>query len=1797
MPIASSAKVDIQDVRAMMRKIEAQFDETAAQLEAAARAMKDQRRLPDPTLENLIETTRTRFTALRAAHEAFGQWQGEGTPSLSDLESLLSAHESLQVAEKTRDALVSALSKLKTLSSHATKDAASIERLLAWIDEIEVRWQEEPIESIPELSDYTKKTGLLFYLISMIERGSDLEDEDWEHGDRQIRAFDAALSTGLIRGRLYFDTEKASSPKPEEALSPPKTEPAASAKGLVSAVATDVSALPEDSASASGVATAVKEPHLIPLKEPPLGSSEETAASPADSAPLVLPSKQTDTDDRPIDAASEVLRPDLDPEHALVTTQIWKLLGADRLGLGIHLSQALEHHGGGLPACPGSEWFYALLLAPYVAQGHVELNAEYGRCIESIESDFARLDASDSAFQWAGQLLLLAVAMRPSLLVPSTRAPSLLQKFSMPKTSALMQLKEDLLAFTRLGFQMTPNLIRGQQERTAWSREFDELRAEVKEWWGRNQSVRFSYEATTKIWHRWLNEKGLLGSGLRAIVADDRAQLGLVRGLSKKITGGRWVQDQANRADQDIRGRWAKLRKLEASAYRTLNRHVDEVQGFFVRWQSFVDDEPTEAREYQFKSASQCRKRLIEHLPAAQEEIQHVIEEQAGHPVGQAAGALKRQVSALERLFDDRGQEAPKMDLNWLRYGELLGLDLELELVRTVPVADVDSAAVPELLKAAKSSRPTPEVIFEHCCARGAHDRTQWILELAEQGVLADLKPEKLREQRQVLIEKDRAQLEQDVHKGRRQVEDGAANGLLEESTRSEFMSFLESVDPQKALNFSRVGRVLDRIGQRIEEKRAEAMQRVRKQIEAAHEVPARRRQRIIDELENGLIEAAREMLELAKRNEPEETIGDKIELFEGFFPKFVRDFTERYQAQRRNLLAIFEQLKPQGAVDSDVADAVEDWRRAGLKPPGREAVKPLKEVLSALMTFIGLDAVKVTATKPTDVDWARGFEVTGIEIADRDRCAVPLFGSKAKGNYRLLCIWNQTSEEGLLRLLKRQPNDLATIVFCFGLFDESKRRRFSRGLRSQRQLVLFIDDAGLIQLCLSARDRFDMAIRTSLPLGSSNPYTTTPGVVPPEMFYGRRSELDDVCDPMGTCLVYGGRQLGKTALLRYVMARKHAPEQGLVVVYIDLNHEGIGASSPPSDIWRLIARELFEAKVLKKSTQSFESVRKGVLSWLSGGPRRRILVLLDESDQFFELDQQGASEDTKKTQASVYPNLQQIKGLMDKTDRQFKVVFAGLHNVQRMAKDPNTPLAHLGRPLCIGPLLENDEHRQAFELIVRPMATLGYRFESRALVYTILGHTNYYPSLIQIFCQHLVKYLRAKEFQWERCPPYPITRADIDNVLRIDDIRKDIVVRFYYTLDLDTRYRFLALVIAYGYVGDATSQAFEGLQLENIRNECMELWPQGFSKGSSLEDFNTLLDEMTGLGILRSQNGRFVLRNANVVKLLGTKEEIEDKLTDAAQQEPPPEYEPSTFRRAIKSANTRSPLTAQQESVVLAKDHGVSVIFGSRAAGIDKVAEALQTAPVENVTILPSIPGSNADFKAAFANHKEGVNVAILGPAPAWDLQALEYARGFVANKSSGKFKYRIVFLGDEQQAWAWCQVLSGTRERLRNQGRFGIHTLGPWSETALRRWGSEIGFGEMDSSGGRHVFFERTGNWGELIHEAARSVSFQQARWEKGLSLIEERVSSRSGIETWFWFPNEALSTLKVMADLEDEPVSCAELQDLIEEEEIAQHVPAVLEWIELVGHGRRIKGSQYQLGRFARRLLERIVDQDSA
>src|SRR5437588_9335084 len=117
----------------------------------------------------------------------------------------------------------------------------------------------------------------------------------------------------------------------------------------------------------------------------------------------------------------------------------------------------------------------------------------------------------------------------------------------------------------------------------------------------------------------------------------------------------------------------------------------------------------------------------------------------------------------------------------------------------------------------------------------------------------------------------------------------------------------------------------------------------------------------------------------------------------------------------------------------------------------------------------------------------------------------------------------------------------------------EQRRRDLAEMCWRKHRTFLVIDEAMVFFLCGERFKRLPVLFGCAFPFTVAEPYTTTSSLVPIEMFYGRDREREEVIKPSGSNLVYGGRQLGKTALLRDVERRYRDLDSGMIVRYIDL--------------------------------------------------------------------------------------------------------------------------------------------------------------------------------------------------------------------------------------------------------------------------------------------------------------------------------------------------------------------------------------------------------------------------------------------------------------------------------------------------------------------------------------------------------------------------------------------------------------------------------------------------------------------
>ena len=568
-----------------------------------------------------------------------------------------------------------------------------------------------------------------------------------------------------------------------------------------------------------------------------------------------------------------------------------------------------------------------------------------------------------------------------------------------------------------------------------------------------------------------------------------------------------------------------------------------------------------------------------------------------------------------------------------------------------------------------------------------------------------------------------------------------------------------------------------------------------------------------------------------------------------------------------------------------------------------------------------------------------------------------------------------------------------------------------------------------------------------------SQPFEPDAAELPPEMFFGRRDARRAIVARFDepAHFVYGGRRLGKTTLLADIAReyRPRAPEE--LVLLLNLKGEGIGEPDRPTDgLWRVFAKKLAEHGVVRTRTRRTESIGKNVKEWLEQKRGRRILLLVDEADAFLEADRK-----------QDYRILQQVKTLMEETKRRFKVVFAGLHNVQRAARDSNTPLAHLGEAIPIGSMLPGTTDDKEIENLIRgPLEALGYRFTSDDLVIRVAAETNYYPALAQQFCKELLKTLREEIYTTDEVgPPYRIRSDLVDRVFIAKETRDRIRNLFSLTIRLDPRYEFLTYLIARNSFDNEEAQ-LQAMPIARIQDEAQREWPQGFESDPSFWTLEVLLEEMVGLGILRETTDRqFSIRTRNLRLLLGDDDEIGRRFDDATKRMAPAVFDRTQFRRTMEDGR-RSSLTAHQETRLLSGWYGVGLVFGTRLAGLDRVGDSLGEAARrdESLFVQEVLRGvlPRSARRRALRKRKTGVHVLLVDMRGAWDEQVLARALKLIERHERSERIIRPVLWCDPAGAWSWLSELSEDVSRKEGVEIRDIW-LGPCGRDFTRVWLSD--------------------------------------------------------------------------------------------------------------------------------------------
>ena len=542
-----------------------------------------------------------------------------------------------------------------------------------------------------------------------------------------------------------------------------------------------------------------------------------------------------------------------------------------------------------------------------------------------------------------------------------------------------------------------------------------------------------------------------------------------------------------------------------------------------------------------------------------------------------------------------------------------------------------------------------------------------------------------------------------------------------------------------------------------------------------------------------------------------------------------------------------------------------------------------MKRLLSAL----GWDARSATLlSEDTEEGFsARGskqivFRVTLEPSANHARTRyqhpIAIFGSEAeRDGFRAVCLFGQYDADNLVATCSRLSATLHTIIFLDYALDLKQRRRLARKMKEARLGKTYaVVDRVVIAYLFRNYDEIQvnrMLMMLIMPFAACQPYVPDSGQpMPPEMFMGRKEDLLAVESPEGVNIVYGGRQLGKSALLKMAQNDIDHDEAGDRAILIDLyDCKSTGAAA------LAVSQELTDLRFFKAGqgveTEDWSELARAITQRLRD-PVDRIpyfLLMLDEADAFIE---QCAAEN--------YAPFDALKRVQQNGSAQFKFVIAGLHNIVRFSKaalGENSVLAHLTH--CTVKPFRVSEAR---ELLETPLRYLGFRFPENAssLITLILAHANYFPGLIQLYCKELIRALAKEDYAHydeTKTPPYEITRDHVRAVLTNRAFQEQVREKFMITLRLDSdKYYYIIAYLLASLYHKAGSRGFTPAE---IAHEASAYDFEQF-RTLSRERLTAFLDELTELNVLRGNaDGRYFFNRYSFFQMLGSKDDVEEKL------------------------------------------------------------------------------------------------------------------------------------------------------------------------------------------------------------------------------------------------------------------------------------------------------------------------------
>ena len=461
-----------------------------------------------------------------------------------------------------------------------------------------------------------------------------------------------------------------------------------------------------------------------------------------------------------------------------------------------------------------------------------------------------------------------------------------------------------------------------------------------------------------------------------------------------------------------------------------------------------------------------------------------------------------------------------------------------------------------------------------------------------------------------------------------------------------------------------------------------------------------------------------------------------------------------------------------------------------------------------------------------------------------------------------------------------RQMNSTAkhTLVLLDFAMNIEERRRLARKIKEEKsfsKVFIVVDRVILFYLAkhYSADTISRRLMAVTLPFAYYQPFVeASTQTMPAELFTGREAELTQIESPDGVNLVYGGRQLGKSALLK--MAQHNVDKNGNNdrAVLLDVQYKNY------QEVAKLLSQELITRDIIDESCEcdNWDDLARHINKRLmDDDPETRInylLIMLDEADEFIKTSAENNN-----------PPISAVKNL---PSGRFKLVMAGLHNLSRFNREMlhgDSTLIHLSSVV-----IKQFQRAEAIKLLTNTLAYLGFRF-NKEVISNILNKTNYYPGLIQFYCQKLLEAMKNEDYAGYNelnTPYYEISESHFKKVLADSDFTAKVNEKLEASLFTEEKgrshYHIIALILAFLYYDSPSEKKYTIEDIMKIAEEYRITRLLKLDRGKIEE----LLNEMWDLNVVSKEDSFYRFATEGFRELLGSKKQVEDEMARYFEEE-----------------------------------------------------------------------------------------------------------------------------------------------------------------------------------------------------------------------------------------------------------------------------------------------------------------------